>query len=363
MGWVGVCRLVAFACAMAPHCTTSAAPVTIPFDSEDDLLAEGFEQLSAAGTSTFAGGMMTVDTGGAEEWILREHTPSKWWNEVLPEKGWWIEVRLRIEDTDCPDLGHYGPGLWIHDRGKLLQIIFERDRIWSVTPWVSAPFDTREFHVYRIEDYGDGTRRLLADGKPLLDLAGEGGLGTRALSLGDLGGCLHSRSIWDSFAYDTFAPGAEEGDIDGDGIPNAEDDCFDVADPDQSDTDGDGRGDACDPCPVDAADDRDGDGLCDSDDPCPDQADAPAGDLCDPGPISVDGGDVDDGDVDSASTSLESGSFETTTSPEATTSGTDDPPGLIDRVDGCSCTTTDPAGGLGLLLLCAFAGRPTRRRA
>ena len=41
-------------------------------------------------------------------------------------------------------------------------------------------------------------------------------------------------------------------DFDGDGIPNASDNCPWVANADQTDTDGDGRGDACDACPNDA---------------------------------------------------------------------------------------------------------------
>ena len=48
------------------------------------------------------------------------------------------------------------------------------------------------------------------------------------------------------------ATGPAEPDGDGDGIPDARDDCPAVADPDQRDTDGDGIGDACDPCPADA---------------------------------------------------------------------------------------------------------------
>src|SRR5213593_2293566 len=100
-------------------------------------------------------------------------------------------------------------------------------------------------------------------------------------------------------------------DTDGDGIPDATDNCPTVADPDQADRDGDGVGDACDDCP-DAPDpaqldtnhdgigdaceppaaDRDGDGVPDATDDCPtvanpDQADADgdgAGDACDPCP-------------------------------------------------------------------------------
>ncbi|MDP6946044.1 MAG: hypothetical protein QF464_17985, partial [Myxococcota bacterium] len=41
----------------------------------------------------------------------------------------------------------------------------------------------------------------------------------------------------------------------------------------EPDQDGDGWGDGCDPCPVDATDDSDGDGLCDSEDLCPQVAD------------------------------------------------------------------------------------------
>jgi len=51
-------------------------------------------------------------------------------------------------------------------------------------------------------------------------------------------------------------------DFDGDGVPDVSDDCPEVADPDQTDTDGDGAGDACDG-------DDDGDGVMDEDDDCP----------------------------------------------------------------------------------------------
>ena len=55
---------------------------------------------------------------------------------------------------------------------------------------------------------------------------------------------------------------ASDPDIDDDTVPNDEDNCPDVPNPDQTDTDGDGQGDACD-------DDDDGDGIPDIDDECP----------------------------------------------------------------------------------------------
>lgn len=57
-------------------------------------------------------------------------------------------------------------------------------------------------------------------------------------------------------------------DVDGDGRDNAADNCFNVANPDQADADGDGVGDACDDC-SDLLD-RDADGVGDECDNCPD---------------------------------------------------------------------------------------------
>jgi len=74
-------------------------------------------------------------------------------------------------------------------------------------------------------------------------------------------------------------PGVDD---DGDGVPNASDNCPSVSNPRQIDTDGDTLGNACDP-------DKDGDGIANQSDNCPlvanvDQADADTdgvGDACD----------------------------------------------------------------------------------
>jgi hypothetical protein len=86
----------------------------------------------------------------------------------------------------------------------------------------------------------------------------------------------------------TFTNGA---DTDGDGVPDATDNCPDDANPNQEDADGDGLGGVCDNCPTvynPNQEDADGDGVGDACDNCPtiqnsDQADSDGdgvGDVC-----------------------------------------------------------------------------------
>ena len=120
-------------------------------------------------------------------------------------------------------------------------------------------------------------------------------------------------SVAGSTVY-TGTPAA--GDMDGDGVPDASDNCPTVFNPirpvddgKQGDADGDGLGDACDPCPRDAnstnctpynPDDSDGDGVANTSDNCPntpnpDQADADGdgkGDACDPCPMLANPGSM-----------------------------------------------------------------------
>jgi len=78
-------------------------------------------------------------------------------------------------------------------------------------------------------------------------------------------------------------------DSDQDEICNEEDNCVEVSNEDQADSDNDGIGNVCDDCPDDPFNDEDQDGFCAPDDNCPtdsneDQADADndgTGDVCD----------------------------------------------------------------------------------
>ena len=78
-------------------------------------------------------------------------------------------------------------------------------------------------------------------------------------------------------------PNLDQADGDGDGAGDACDLCPDDWDPEQLDSDLDGAGDACDPCPEEAPDDADGDGFCAPEDCMPEREDVhpSAAELCD----------------------------------------------------------------------------------
>ncbi len=99
-------------------------------------------------------------------------------------------------------------------------------------------------------------------------------------------GMVENWSWWDlveyryEITYDLTRTSSADGDLDGDGVPDAEDNCSEVPNSDQADGDGNGTGDACE--------DLDGDGVVDVTDNClevpnPDQADSDrdgTGDAC-----------------------------------------------------------------------------------
>lgn len=62
-------------------------------------------------------------------------------------------------------------------------------------------------------------------------------------------------------------------DADNDGICDEDDNCVNVANTDQVNSDSDAAGDACDPCPTDSPDDPDNNGVCGLQEACPCDAD------------------------------------------------------------------------------------------
>lgn len=263
LGWLGLPALA------------SAQEVRYEFDDAQQFEDEGWFHNSSAGSSAFTDGTLVVDTVGYEEWILYSKPDSStvWWNYVHANRGWWLETRVRLdvspEDSSCLD---GGPGLWIHDGSNLVKFTLRGDSAGLSYPQ-ALRYDMNtldDFHVYRIENAGGASLRVLIDGteKLTVRLAQTGG-GTEAITIGDLGGCNSaSKATWDYLAYDTAAPGTEALDDDEDGIPRSRDLCPDDAD-DGADTDQDRVGDVCDTCPNDPFNDADQDGLCADEDICP----------------------------------------------------------------------------------------------
>ncbi|PRP92342.1 hydroxydechloroatrazine ethylaminohydrolase [Enhygromyxa salina] len=155
---------------------------------------------------------------------------------------------------------------------------------------------------------------------------------------------------------DEYPNGPTAEDLDGDGIPNEVDNCPEVFNPvfnvpfpmweDQPDSDLDGLGDVCDPCPSNAGevcegpdpDDSDNDGVANDEDNCPldpnaDQADADddgKGDACDDCPVANPGNQACPATVEQIQDPSDPGHV---------------PPGSVVLVEGLTVTAIQPDGG------------------
>ena len=143
--------------------------------------------------------------------------------------------------------------------------------------------------------------------------------------------------------------------------------CPTVSNVDQPDVDGDGLGDECDPCPLDADNDLDGDSVCGDVDVCPAAAD-PAqsdsdedgmGDACDPCPDEA--GTTRDRACTPATGSDGGGS----PVPEPDAGGAEEDSPGVEGTTGCGCRLSaerpaTPVGPAALILV--LLGLLRRRR-
>jgi len=282
--WGVWCVAFAVSLGVARHASAApTGPVKLDFNSAQELTDNGWGEF-ANGVSSFTGTAMEISPPHFDEWALeyqQDHAPV-WWAYVNPERGWWVEARIKIEAQS----GSQGEGqsLSVHDgyRNVSLQLGIDHVTLVSHTETTYA-FDTHDFHVYRLQRPSPEIAQLVIDGKQVLTVSTPELDRNRAwgIVIGSIE--TNTGAVWDYVSYDTAAPGTESRDDDQDGIPLDRDLCPAVED-DGKDTDFDRIGDACDPCVNDALNDVDADGLCADKDICPKNAsnpDANANGACD----------------------------------------------------------------------------------
>ncbi len=186
------------------------------------------------------------------------------------------------------------------------------------------------------------TYRWLKDGQPLIDSARINGATSSVLTLGpttpaDAGSYAVRVTGTCGTELSAAATLAVLPDADRDGVPDSEDNCPNVPNPNQEDVDNDGVGDACDGCPTDPHKiepgvcgcgvpdtDSDGDGTPDCLDECPDDPDKTAPGVC--------GCGVADTDIDGDG------------SPDCLDECPFDPDKIEPGVCGCGATEVDSDG-------------------
>jgi hypothetical protein len=180
------------------------------------------------GTSaTVSGGILTLDAPhDADELMLQgdDNAPQRdndaWNNYVSNERGWWVEVRMRVDpvtDDQCVSDSARGPALTLwatDDTFMLVRLGFSRSclaLVLSHDTAISMPMDTTTaFHVYRLsvrglhaDVYVDGVLAISYD----YPMAFEETL--KGLVFGDgQSGDDPTRSYWDYVEYDVSGPAA-----------------------------------------------------------------------------------------------------------------------------------------------------------
>lgn len=166
--------------------------VQIDLDSEAQLAAAGFMHIQG-GTSTFANGLLALETAGYEEW-----SQQRGFVDLAANGPWAVEIRMSM-DTPCAKAG---TGLWIHDRQYYTRLaITDNEVVLNGERAEIGP--TNRMRTYRVE-YARDHLRVRVDGNVELEAPARENGATITLMFGVLGdGCAVNRSTWDHIAYET----------------------------------------------------------------------------------------------------------------------------------------------------------------